>query len=84
MDKAVWHDVSNEAWREYLYPGDQVVRVLKPHKLNVTKKDGGDRHRIIACDPMYLAGTREVGMYITPGWLAIRWQDHEGKHGVTF
>lgn len=82
-----WHDISNEAFRIYHYAATYErpaydLRVNEPHKLNVTKKTGGDRHRLIIADPVTSAGER--GMYITPGWVGITWQGKDGGHGITF
>lgn len=73
------HDISNEAWREYVYAGNMKMRVDGAVRLFVEKKPGGDRHRLIVKEY-----GKEVGMYVTPGWLAIRWQTPDGKHGITF
>lgn len=73
-------DISNEAWREYVYPGVQnVLRVVGAKTLILDKRIDGDRHRLIVEED-----GRQVGMYVTPGWLAIRWQTPDGQHGITF
>jgi hypothetical protein len=73
-------DISKEAWREYVYPGGKVLRVEGAVRLFVDKRPDGDRHRLIVSKGV--AG--EVGMYVTPGWLAIRWQTPDKQHGITF
>jgi hypothetical protein len=44
------------------------------------KRPDGDRHRLIIRD----TNGGEVGMYVKPGWLGIRWQTADRKHGITF
>jgi hypothetical protein len=72
-------DISNEAWREYDYGDGRVVRVNNPVTMILDARPDGHRHRVIARD-----GDKEVGMYIAPGWVAIRWQTPDGKHGIEF
>lgn len=72
-------DISNEAWREYDYGNGKVLRVIGAKTMLLDKKPTGDRHRLIIRN-----GDTEEGMYVAPGWLAIRWQTPDGKHGITF
>lgn len=79
------YDISNEKWRQYIYPvvGTEtpiVFRVERAKTLILDKREDGDRHRLILDKD---DGT-ESGLYVVPGWIAIEWQDHEGKHGITF
>lgn len=74
------YNISNEAWREYIYADDVTLMVEGAHTLFVDKREDGDRHRLIVAQPE----GKEMGMYITPGWLAICWQTADGKHGITF
>lgn len=74
------YDISNEAWREYVYGDGSKIRFDSPSTLIVEKKDGGDRHRLILRD----GPSAEVGVYVTPGWKAIRWQTPDGAHGIVF
>ena len=73
-------NISNEAWREYDYGNGKRLRVTGAKTLILDKRADGDRHRLIVAD----ASNKDIGMYITPGWLAIRWQTPDGKHGITF
>jgi hypothetical protein len=74
------YDISNEAWREYDYGDGRKVRFDGGKTLILDKRPDGDRHRIIVVG----ADGKEVGAYVAPGWLAIRWQTPDGKHGITF
>lgn len=85
LKKMPTYDISNEAWRQYLYAGPAgeepiVLRVEGAKTLILDKRADGDRHRLI----LEMDDGTEAGMYVVPGWLAIEWQDHEGKHGITF
>lgn len=73
------YDISNEAWREYVYADGGVLRVNRAVTLLLEKNPAGDRHRLIIRE-----NGGEVGMYVKPGWLAIRWQTPDCKHGITF
>lgn len=74
--------IDNEAWREYIYPNGDVLRVVGAIRLFVDKKDdGNDGHRLIVKD---VGRPGEIGMYIKRGWLGIRWQGRDGGHGITF
>jgi hypothetical protein len=74
-------DISNEAYREYIYPNGDVLRVEGAIVLILEKKPGiaQDRHRLII-----KTKDGEQGMYVVPGWLAIRWSTPDGKHGITW
>ena len=74
-DKLEWLDVSDEQWREYIYPDGTRYRVDFPLKLNVTKKPGGDSHRVV---------TENRSVYVAAGWRAIEWQVKPGKEPFTF
>lgn len=75
------YDISNEAWREYDY-GDGRFAKFEGAKtlINDKQPDGRDRHRLIVVQP----DGKEIGVYVAPGWVAIRWQTPDGKHGITF
>lgn len=76
--KLPYFDISNEAWREYIYP-DATLLVEGATTLILEKHPDGDRHRLILKDE-----NGESGMYVKPGWLGIRWQTPDKKHGITF
>jgi hypothetical protein len=66
-------DISNEAWRTYIFKGGEEVTITAPVKLNVKRKPEGDSHRLIDA-----AGR---SWYIPAGWFAIVW---EGKNGPAY
>lgn len=73
-------DISNEAWREYVYPDGSKLHVTGAITLILDKHpSGNDRHRLILEDD-----DGQVGMYIKPGWLGIAWQAHDKTHGINF
>ena len=84
VEKLPRFDISNEAWRSYCYTtpkGGEVFTIEGARTLILEKHEGGDRHRLIIKKP---DSDEEMGMYVRPGWVAIVWQDHNGKHGITF
>ena len=58
-----WSDISSEEYREYVFPGEETVRIEKPQKLNVSDSGG---HRL-------LDGAGE-SHYIPNGWIHLRWK----------
>ena len=54
--------IMSEQWREYRYPGGDVVRIDAPKLLNVSKSGG---HRIW--------DVYGVSHYIPPKWIHLRW-----------
>lgn len=69
--KLQWTDITGyEDFRTYVYK-DGEYTITKPCKLLVTRKDGGDRHRIID-----EAGNRH---YIRPGWFGFYFKGKWGK-----
>jgi len=73
-------DISNELWRRYEYANGDVLEVTDAVGLMVQKNPTGDHHRLI----IKRDGEQEEGMYVKPGWLAIRWTGKDGTHGITF
>lgn len=67
-------DISDEASRTYLFPGNQTVTILIPRWLWVMQKEKGDSHRIITADGK--------GVYIPAGWLAIEWMPKPGARVI--
>lgn len=65
-----WKDISNELYRDYIFPKKEIVRIDKPLKLNVSKSGG---HRVISADGK--------SHYIPTGWIHLVW---EGIDGVTY
>ena len=76
-DKLEWLDISNEAWREYTFPGGDVIRVNDPIALNIKRKPEGDSHRIKARDIRTQACRSH---YIKAGWLRIEWEGTNPDH----
>lgn len=66
-DDRTWHDISNEMWREYVYLDGSRFRVEAPDKLNVTRSELGDSHRI-------KTDGDAPNVYVAAGWIAIVWE----------
>lgn len=67
-----WSDITDEEWREYIFPGDERIRVNDPASLRV-KRDHGytglgsrDSHRI--------EGKNGVHYYVPPGWIGLKFK----------
>lgn len=75
------YDISSEAYRVYTYPNGDKLEVADAVTLLLKKHPDGDRHRLILRDKQT---GKEEGIYVKPGWLAIRWQGRNGDHGITF
>lgn len=78
-------DLTDEAWREYTFPSGAKVRIENPVGLHVTKKPGGDTHRII--QRVQEAGSFtfvERSHYIPAGWIHLEWQVKDGKPPFAF
>ena len=54
--------VGKELWREYRFPGNEIVRIESPEVLIVS--DNG--HRIV---------TGVMSYYIPYGWISLRWEN---------
>lgn len=77
MEQGKWLDISSEAYREYIYAGGDTLRIELPTEINIaTSSMGGHSHRIKTA-----AGE---GIYVAPGWIAIKWQPKEGATIFTF
>lgn len=59
-------DISSEQFREYTFPGGDVVRIERPARLAVSASGG---HRVFGVDGCF---------YIPTGWISIHWQPVEG------
>jgi len=71
MTKDVWNDISCEKYREYLYADGSVLRIDNPFKIHIAKSSlGGHAHRITTCS--------DKAYYVSPGWIAIRWEAFSG------
>ena len=73
--KLKWLDVSDEEWREYIYPDGTRYRVDAPLMLNVTRRPVGDSHRLV---------TDGGSAYVAAGWRAIEWKVKEGCDPFSF
>jgi len=69
-----WMDLTNESFREYVFPHG-ILRIDNPVKVIVKRKPEGDSHRVIAAAE---DGT-PVSYYVPAGWLAIRWYGLDGQ-----
>ena len=67
-----WSDVSDEEWREYIFPGNQSIRVRSPSRLRVKRdhshngRGSKDSHRVECKHGEHY--------YIPPGWLAMKFK----------
>jgi hypothetical protein len=75
-----WLDLTDELWREYVFPGGHTIRIEAPAKVAIKAPSvgsvGGGSHRVIDAN----GGSH----YISYGWLAIRWQVREGALPVAW
>ena len=72
-------DISSEEWREYTFPGGQKIRITAPLYLHVTKKPGGDSHRIVSRQyHESLHKFENRSHYIPAGWIHLEWQSKPG------
>lgn len=74
-------DVTDELYREFVFPGGDVVRVDAPALINVKappngRRPGGGSLRIIHLDGSVT--------YIPYGWIALRWFPRPGRATVAF
>lgn len=60
-------DISSEVYREYKFPGGDVVRIDNPVKLNVSKNG----HRVW--------DQQLVSHYIPQGWIHLHWKVKVGS-----
>lgn len=70
-----WDDLTDEEYREYVYPDGTVYRVMHPFFLKREKKDGLDKHRVMTTDMVH---------YIKPGWIVVRWKFLDPAVPMTF
>ena len=67
-------DLTDEQYREYIFPSGVVVRINNPIALNVNSKSGG--HRVL--------DDAGVSHYIPAGWVHLQWLVEEGKPAFAF
>lgn len=60
-------DITTEEWREYVFPHNEIVKIVVPQILVVS--DNG--HRVIDGEG--------VSHYIPYGWIHLFWKSKEGK-----
>ena len=65
--KRDWQDISSEKFREYISPGQEVVRLERPLKLLVSKSGG---HRVFTANGEC--------HYIPSGWIDLKWVAKSG------
>lgn len=73
--KLHFSDLSDELFRVYVFP-DMEIRIEKPLRLNVTKKEGGDSHRVY--------DENGVSHYIPQGWRHLYWMVKPGQSSFKF
>lgn len=61
-------DISSESYREYRFPGGDIVRIETPLKLNVSASGG---HRIFDAEG--------VSHYVPAGWIHLSWVAKDGQ-----
>jgi hypothetical protein len=80
MSDMIKGDTSTEAWREYDF-GGRTYRINLP--AGVYYRVGGATHRVVTLE----ADGKEVTHCVpAPGvnGCVLRWQGHDGKHGITW
>ena len=70
-DTLDWHDISMELWREYSFPGGNLVRIEAPQRVAIKVSGGGHSHRVVCKDGSVF--------YIPAGWIALHWMS-DGDH----
>lgn len=60
-------DISSEEWREYRFPGGDVIKIDRPLKLHVSESRG---HRIFDAEGR--------SHYIPWGWIHLSWGAKDG------
>lgn len=65
-------DISDEIFREYLFPGGHIVRIAGV-ALNVSSSGG---HRIVGADGL--------SHYVPAGWTHLRWETKTGHPFFAF
>lgn len=70
---AGWKDISNESYREYIYPSGKTLRINEPCRVLITPSSDGPglAHRVATAD--------EEAYYVKPGWIAIKWEVARGE-----
>lgn len=66
-------NISDELYREYIFPCGSVVRLDQPSKLNVSARGG---HRVVTSDGM--------SHYIPYTWIHLRWRVKDGAEPFAF
>lgn len=62
-----FEDISSEEWREYLFPGGNVVRIDGPLKIHMSDRG----HRIFDAS--------SNSYFIPAGWIQLKWKAKEGE-----
>lgn len=60
-------DISSEEYREYVFPGGEIVKIESPLQLNVSKNG----HRLF--------DAQGVSHYVPQGWIHLRWKVKSGQ-----
>ena len=64
-----FEDISSEQFREYLFPGGEIVRIENPLKIYVDEESKS--HRVFDASG--------ESHYIPNKWIHLRWKSKEGK-----
>lgn len=65
-DKLDWRNINHEKRRIYVFPAGNIVILVSPVYLNVSKSGG---HRILTSD--------NVAHYIPSGWIHLYWETYD-------
>lgn len=60
-------NISSEEYREYVFPGGEIVKIESPLQLNVSKNG----HRLF--------DAQGVSHYVPQGWIHLRWKVKSGQ-----
>ena len=58
-----WTDISSEEWREYTFPGKEVIHIDAPTHLHVSESGG---HRLL--------DSVGISHYVPKGWIHLKWE----------
>jgi hypothetical protein len=78
MKLNTWLDISDESFRTYVYKDGTELTINHPRELCITPSSmngGGHSHRV---------KTTTQGVYVAPGWIAIKWTPKPGKPKFKF
>lgn len=62
-DDLEWKRIDHETYRTYVFRNNQLITIVKPMVLNVSKSGG---HRVVDAE--------NVSHYIPSGWIHLYWE----------